>query len=125
MATYSWNFTTAATFRAFAGGHAHTRHPIGWSQLGVPRGWLPAPSQPSSYLPPVSYRRVSGGDLYPAASPSLALFSVAERDEQGNRKQRHEMSAAPVFALVRENKCSVYDYKLSLVFFFFLHKDKS
>lgn len=121
MATYSWNFTTAATLRALPVDTPTLGTRLAGGSSACPCGWLPAPSQPSSCLPPVSYRRVSGGDLYPAASPSLALFSVAERDEQGNRKQRREMSTAPVFTLVSLKKDALFvTIKLSLVS---LHKD--
>lgn len=76
MATHSWNFTTRATWPV----DTPTRTPIGWQQCCASCGWLPAPSPPSFYLPLVSYRRVSDGDLFLAASPSLALFSVAGRE---------------------------------------------
>lgn len=94
MATDSWNFTATATFRALPVDTPTLGTRLAGRSPACPCGWLPAPSQPSSCLPPVSYRRVSGGDLYPAASPSLAPFSVAERDDQGNRKQRHERSSS-------------------------------
>ena len=77
MATYSWNFTTSATCSALPVDTPTLRSD--WL-TEVSCGWLPAPSQPTSCLPPVSYRRVSGGDLFLAASPYLALSSVAGRE---------------------------------------------
>lgn len=74
------------------GGHAHTLWWLAAHGLHVPCGWLPAPSLPSFYLLPVSYRRFSDGDLFLAASPSLAPFSVAGREETGKRNYTKETS---------------------------------
>jgi len=79
MATCSWNFTTRATCTVLQV-DTPTLDTDWLMQPHISCGWLPAPSQPTFYLPPVSCRRVSDGDLFLAASPSLAPFSVAGRD---------------------------------------------
>lgn len=50
--------------------------------------WLPALSRPSCGPPPASYRRVSGEEPSPAASPSRAPSSVAERENTQRKKER-------------------------------------
>lgn len=74
------------------GRHALTSWWLAAYRFRVPCSWLPAPSQPSFYLPPVSYRQFSDGDLFLAASPSLAPFSVAGREVTGKRNYTKETS---------------------------------